>query len=242
MPSKAPPLVVRAAGTFASPDSGQLLAPSLHARIERPTSVGQRSFSPLKCLSLTLVLAVFRYDPYQTTIVPSGWFSEGLVADMKYYFGQRAPSASTTLSPEGERAAIRMYDPLAWRLVGSHLAVLRAQATVEAQALEEAWAALGVRTASGAAAKASILGGLRRKASASALRALSLDLLRDELFCDAEGVEAEEEAWALRGSFCGGVSRLQSLSAALQLECALLELDAEEVDAAWVRRNAFAYA
>lgn len=28
------------------------------------------------------------YNPYDTTWVPSGWFSEGLLADMNYYYGE----------------------------------------------------------------------------------------------------------------------------------------------------------
>lgn len=27
------------------------------------------------------------YDPYDTTWVPSGWFADGIQADMDYYFG-----------------------------------------------------------------------------------------------------------------------------------------------------------
>ena len=27
------------------------------------------------------------YDPYDTTWVPNGWFQDGLMADMKHYFG-----------------------------------------------------------------------------------------------------------------------------------------------------------
>jgi hypothetical protein len=29
-----------------------------------------------------------RYNPYDTTWIPSGWFAEGLKADVSYYFGQ----------------------------------------------------------------------------------------------------------------------------------------------------------
>jgi hypothetical protein len=29
------------------------------------------------------------YDPYDTTWVPNGWFSDGVMADMKYYFGEK---------------------------------------------------------------------------------------------------------------------------------------------------------
>ena len=30
------------------------------------------------------------YDPYDTTWVPTGWFSDGVMADMTYYFGDKS--------------------------------------------------------------------------------------------------------------------------------------------------------
>ena len=33
------------------------------------------------------------YDPYDTTWVPSGWFAEGVMADMNYYFAEKETKA-----------------------------------------------------------------------------------------------------------------------------------------------------
>jgi hypothetical protein len=30
------------------------------------------------------------YDPYDTSWVPTGWFKDGVVADVEYYFGDKA--------------------------------------------------------------------------------------------------------------------------------------------------------
>ena len=35
------------------------------------------------------------YDPYDTTWVPSGWFSEGVMADMNYYFADQQKQETT---------------------------------------------------------------------------------------------------------------------------------------------------
>ena len=34
------------------------------------------------------------YDPYDTTWVPSGWFAEGVMADMNYYFAENETKAN----------------------------------------------------------------------------------------------------------------------------------------------------
>ena len=44
---------------------------------------------------------VRRYNPYDATWIPSGWFADGLVADMHYYFGDVPKS---TLSPTAAAA------------------------------------------------------------------------------------------------------------------------------------------
>ena len=39
-----------------------------------------------------------RYNPYDATWIPSGWFADGLVADMHYYFGDQPKSTVSSVT------------------------------------------------------------------------------------------------------------------------------------------------